>query len=380
MKELAFDEREYRRRFDLVREECGRRGIQYLILRTPEHTCWISGFDPTGVFYQNQLHIDVRTGDVAILTHRAEEKLALVQSWVQRLLIWRHGEDPLKMAAEYASAYLGPGSVIGMNLSGYYQNVSDYHVLHGLLGHVDVVDVSQMIDDLRLRKSDAEIGVMRRAAALADAGFRTALEVIKPGVTELDVNAAIQQKLTSLGCEYPAFPTLVSSGPRTGMFHALPSSRKLEIGDPVTMEIAGVVKRYNVNIVRTVFVGRATEEGRRLYGIVRRAYEAGLAAVRPGVPVGQIDKATREVRRDYAEYIPARAGFGVELAYPPTWIGSLSILESDPHILEPGYVFSLEPSISGYRDWTIIVGSVVLVTKQGAEVLHTIPIDLIEVG
>ena len=90
MKELAFSEKEYRRRFDLVRQEAARRGIDYLLLHKPEHICWISGFDPTGLFYQNQLHIDVRTGEAAVLTHRAEEKLAEAGSWVDRLMIWRH--------------------------------------------------------------------------------------------------------------------------------------------------------------------------------------------------------------------------------------------------------------------------------------------------
>jgi Xaa-Pro dipeptidase len=267
-----------------------------------------------------------------------------------------------------------------MNLGGYYQNVKDYYLLRGKLGDVDVVDVSLMIDDLRLRKSEPEIEAMRRAAALADAGFEAALGAIRPGVTEWDVNAAIQHKLASMGCEYPAVPTLLSSGPRTGLFHGLPSARRLEVGDPVMMEIAGVVKRYNVNLVRTVFVGKAPVEARRLYDIVRRAYEAGLAEVRPGVPAGVIDRATREARKDFSDYIPARAGFGIELAYPPVWMASLSILESDPHILEAGHIFALEPSISGYRDWTVILGNVILVTHTGAEELLRRYPEIVEVG
>jgi Xaa-Pro dipeptidase len=194
------------------------------------------------------------------------------------------------------------------------------------------------------------------------------------------VNAAVQFALAAHGGEYPAFPTLISSGERTGPLHNLPSDRVLQVGDPIFMEIAGVRHRYNVNLLRTVFVEEAPPLAREIYAVAQAAFDAGLALTRPGMPVGEIDRATREARRDYMDYVPGtRSGFGIGLSYPPIWISTLSILDGDPHVLAPGYVFSLEPHIQGYNDWSITVGNILLVTPDGHEELLRAPTTMVEV-
>jgi Xaa-Pro dipeptidase len=382
MNELAFPREEYRRRFDRVCDEAARRRIDYLLITEPAHICWISGFDPSGLFYKNQLHIDIKTGESAILTHTAEEKLARIRSWVEHILVWKHGSNPMEIAINHARKSLstGEGLVMGMNLQTPYLTPADYYALRGSLSNVGVVDVTRLIDDARLHKSEHELEAIRQAAEWAGEALQAALNVIKPGVREIDVNAAIQQKIASVGSEYPAFPTLVSSGTRTGLFHALPGKRVIEEGDPVLVEIMGVCKRYHASVIRTVFAGKASPEAREIYQIVHKAYEAGLSEIKPGNPVGEIDRATCEIRKDFEQYIPARSGFGVELGYPPSPMGSLSILVGEPHVLEPGLVFTMEPSISGYNDWTIIIGNCVLMTTDGYELLFDQNVDLLELG
>lgn len=379
---LAFSNQEYQRRFKAVCDEAARRRIDYLLLTEPAHICWISGFDPSGLFYKNQLHIDVKTGESAILTHFAEAKLARIGSWVEDILVWSHGDNPMEMAVNHGKKYWHQNNrrLIGMNLNTPYLSVADYYALRGGFGDMGVVDVTGLIDDVRMKKSKPELDALRTAAEYAAEALAAAYEAIAPGVREIDVNAVIQETLVSVGCEYPAFPTLVSSGPRTGLFHAFPSKRVIEEGDPVVVEIMGVYKRYHASIIRTVFAGKANAEARKIYGIVRSAYESGLSAIAPGNPVGQIDRNTRKARRDYSDYIPARSGFGVELGYPPSPIGNLSILDGDPHTLEPGYAFTLEPSIAGYNDWTIIIGNCVVINETGYELLFDENVDLLELG
>jgi Xaa-Pro dipeptidase len=146
------------------------------------------------------------------------------------------------------------------------------------------------------------------------------------------------------------------------------------------IEIMGVHKRYHASVVRTVFAGKASSEARKIYEIVLNAYEAGLAAIKPGKPVGEIDKATCDARKGYERFIPARTGFGVELGYPPSPMGNLSILQDEPYTLEPGLAFTMEPSISGYNDWTIIIGNCVVITDDGYELLFDQNVGLLEFG
>lgn len=382
MKDLAFSEDEYSRRFDLVCNMAKERKIDYLLITEPSHVCWLSGFDPVGLFYKNQLHIDVKSGDAAVMTHSAEEKMAAMNSWVDRLLIWHHGSDPMRVAVDHAKKYLaGAGEkVVGMNLQTPYFPIADYYAIRGGLGNVGVVDVTKMIDDARMKKSEPELLVVRQAAEWAGEALKAAYAAVKPGVREKDINVAIQKNIASSGSEYPAFPTLVSSGPRTGLFHALPGERIIEEGDPIMIEIMGVHKRYHASVVRTVFAGKASQEARKIYELVLNAYENGLSAIKLGNPVGDIDKATCEVRKGYEQYIPARTGFGVELGYPPSPMGNLSILQGEPYVLEPGLAFTMEPSISGYNDWTIIIGNCVVITEDGYDLLFDQNVGLLELG
>lgn len=382
MKDLAFSKEEYRRRFDLVCSMAKERKVDYLLITEPSHVCWLSGFNPSGLFYKNQIHIDVKSGDTAVMTHRTEEKMAAMNSWVDRLLIWHHGSDPMRMAVDHAKKFLnGDGEkVVGMNLQTPYFPIADYYAIRGGLGNIGVVDVTKMIDDARMKKSEPELLAIRQAAKWAQEALNAAYEVIKPGIRENDINAAIQEKIASFGSEYPAFPTIVSSGPRTGFFHGLPGERIIEAGDPIMIEIMGVHKRYHASVVRTVFAGKASQKARKIYELVLNAYEAGLSAIKPGNPVGDIDKATCKVRKEYKQYIPARTGFGVELGYPPSPMGNLSILQGEPYIIEPGLAFTMEPSISGYNDWSIIIGNCVVITEGGYDLLFDQNVGLLEFG
>lgn len=380
MKDLAFSEKEYLRRTNLVCNMAKEKNIDYLLITEPSHICWLSGFDPSGLFYKNQLHIDVMSGDAAVMTHRAEEKMAAINSWIDNFLIWHHGSNPNRLSVDHAKQYLDNtgDKIVGMNLQTPYFPIADYYAIRGGLGNVGVVDVTKMIDDARMKKSDSELLVVRQAAAWAQKALNAAYTVIKPGVKEKDINAVIQEKIASSGSEYPAFPTLVSSGPRTGLFHSLPGERVIEEGDPVMIEIMGVHKRYHASVVRTVFAGKASQKARKIYDIVLNAYEAGLSAIKHGNPVGDIDKATCDVRKGYERYIPARTGFGVELGYPPSPMGNLSILQGEPYVLEPGLAFTMEPSISGYNDWTIIIGNCVVITEDGYDLLFDQNVGLLE--
>lgn len=242
------------------------------------------------------------------------------------------------------------------------------------------VEATAALTELRLVKSAEEIAVLRHAAALADAGMAAAVAAAGSGVREVDLAAAAQQALAAAGSEYSSFPGLVGSGPRSGLYHPLATTRRLAPGDAVEIEVTGAARRYNSNVVRTIYVGEPSAEQRARYEIVHEAFHAGVAAVEPGRPVGDVDAITRRVRERYADFIPSRAGYGIELSYPPFLTGALSILVGAPHAFEPGMVFSLEPSIAGFRGETTILGCNVLVTEAGAEILHHHPRELVAVA
>jgi Xaa-Pro aminopeptidase len=232
------------------------------------------------------------------------------------------------------------------------------------------VEATHILTAERLRKSDEEIAVMARAAAVADRAMEATVSGITAGAREKDAALRGYDALAAAGSEYPSFPALLGTGPRSGLYHPLPTERVITPGDAVEIEMTAVFARYNSNIVRTVFVPPVAREQRQAWDCVRAAFDAALRQMRPGQTAGAVDDASRAARAPYARHIPSRTGYSVGLSYPPFLMQPLSLLTGEPARLEPGMVFSLEPSVAGARGETVILGCNVLVTENEPRVLN----------
>lgn len=366
---LKFSIQEFATRMGRLREALGAAGIDVFMASAPENMNYFSGFDPYGIFYYQQLYLTPVREQGILLTHKAEAELARTQCWIDDIRLWTHGEDPVAHTLEILDDVgLGAGGTLGIEFGRFNYQIQHYLRLKEALPGVRIVDATDIGERLRLVKSPAEIALMRKAANYTDIGMSAAYDTIRPGATEREVNARMEHAMAAAGSVASPSPTILGSGPRSGLFHALPTERVIEDGDAVILEPWGTCERYAVNICRTLTTGKADDRLRRLFGIVRDAFWKGFEAVGPGVPVGEIDRICKEARGGYEKYFPARSGFGLGLQYPNLHLHP-SILEGDPHVLEPGMIFALEPSIAQYEGNTVIVGGCVLVTEDGAELI-----------
>jgi len=127
-----------------------------------------------------------------------------------------------------------------------------------------------------------------------------------------------------------------------------------------------------------VVVGRPSEKVKEVHALLVQAVMQATEAVKPGVPVAELDRITRRITRKYDHGRKHRTGYGLEAGYPPAWMGNLSILDGDPHILESGMVFSIEPTIVLPEEgFGVVLGNNVLVTGEGYELLNKVPLDLV---
>lgn len=375
-----FPTAEYRARVAEYRRRMTERGVDVYLGSSPEQMNYLTGFDPLGLYFFQKMVLS-REGErePILLTHKCEAELARTTCWIDDVRIWRHGEDPVARTLELLREVgVTAGTVVGLDMDSWYLKAATVDQLRAALPETEFVDATDLGLEQRMVKSPAEVAYMREAAGLADLAFQVAIDTIRPGVSENHVLGAIQAALAEANCEYPALPFIIGAGARSGLFHPLPTENLVREGDPVMLELTGVRARYNSNIVRTVVCGAASPELRQLHAVVKESFDRGLEAIQPGAPVGEVDRISREVRRNYADYIPSRSGFGMELAYPPVWLGRPDLLEGDPHVFEPGMVVSLEPSIAQYRGVTVIFGKNVLVTETGHEVLHSTPDEIFE--
>lgn len=369
---------EYRDRLARTRAWMRENDVDLLALNQPEHYNWLSGYDPTSVFYHQTLLVE-RDGDrdPVLLCNKAELALCAETCWLDDVrTIWTH-EDQIAQVMEAVrdlGDYADRPIRLGVNLASYHFRPVFAFGLREALPQAELVDVSAALDDLRLVKSPAEIDYLRRAAHIADLGVTAGINAIREGVTDREVLAEIQHAVFLNGGEFPAYPTLVDA---RGTLHGTPTGKILRPGDTIYMEVSGVVRRYHCNISRTVLVGEPSKEVRKLYTVVKDALDRGTEALRPGVRVSEIVDLVAEAQSGYEKNTWGRFGFSMEIAYPPIWIGGLSLMKGDDHVLEPGMVITMEPGLSYADGATMMMGNNVLVTEHGPEILNNVPVELI---
>ncbi|KAA9007494.1 aminopeptidase P family protein [Paenibacillus spiritus] len=212
-----------------------------------------------------------------------------------------------------------------------------------LEGAAKLVPSSKLVEDLRMIKDDSELEIMQRAADLADDTFRHILGIVKPGMTERDVDLEMEFYMRSRGATSSSFDTIVASGVRSAMPHGVASGKVIESGDLVTFDFGALLDGYCSDLTRTVAVGEAAPKLKEIYDIVLEAQLHALEQIKPGMTGRECDALTRDIitRYGYGEYFGHSTGHGLGMEVHE-W-PRLSKMSDD--ILQPGMVVTVEPGI-----------------------------------
>ncbi len=229
--------------------------------------------------------------------------------------------------------------------------------------HCRLLPASKLMYRLRQVKDDEEIRRLIAAQRIAEGALKQILTEITPGVTEKEVAARLQYLMLSAGADRMSFDPIVASGPNSSMPHAVPTDRKIQDGDFVTMDFGCVYQGYCSDMTRTVAVGHVSEEMERVYHVVLQAQLAGIAAARAGATGAQIHGAARKVIADagYGKYFGHSFGHGVgvEIHEQPN---------ASPSVDAPlscGAVISAEPGIYLPGKFGVRIEDVVILQTDG---------------
>jgi Xaa-Pro aminopeptidase len=240
-----------------------------------------------------------------------------------------------------------------------------------------LVATDRFIERRRAVKDAVEIQTLRLAARLLSRVARHVPPFVRPGRSELEVAADIDAAIRAAGFERPAFDTIVASGPNSARPHARPGGRILSPGDGVVLDFGGVYDGYCVDLTRTLHVGPASPDVKRLVDAVRRAHAAAIAAVKPGTRPSDIDAAARSVlsKEGLGEAFGHGTGhgLGLEVHEDPRISKLPGALPDDPVV--PGMVFTIEPGAYVEGVGGVRIEDDVLVTEAGCEVLTDVPIE-----
>lgn len=255
----------------------------------------------------------------------------------------------------------------------------EFHMLTQALADAlalpELVERERFIEGLRASKDALEIAFMRKAQAITDAGFAFIVDIIEPGMTEAQVQRALDTFMLDAGAEGLAFSTIVAAGAHAASPHAISGDTRIARGDAIVMDFGARFGGYCSDMTRTVFVGEPTEKMYRAWEAMRNANEAAEAALRSGKIGAEI--------HELAETVLAEGGFANTMSHG---LGhSLGIdIHEDPALsprnakpLPAGAVLTVEPGIYLPAEFGMRLEDFGVVTETGYDVITQSSHDMV---
>jgi Xaa-Pro aminopeptidase len=295
----------------------------------------------------------------------------------------RYGEQATK---QMAAAGVHADVVVGLTGAALLAHLADATAPHATVGfeaahvsfqqHADwaaaftctLRPASGLVEAERRTKDDGEVEAMARACRIADQALAEVAPLLGDGLTEAQVRNLLEIRLRELGASGPSYETIVATGPvNAALPHHRPTDTLIEPGHTVIIDVGALVSGYHSDMTRSYVVGEPSPLQRELYGMVLAAQLAGLAAIGPGVPAKEIDRACRSliVEAGYGDWFSHGTGHGVGL-----------LIHEEPFenatseaILQVGDVVTVEPGVYREGFGGIRVEDLVVVTREGCRVL-----------
>lgn len=300
-------------------------------------------------------------------------------------LVHQPSVHPGEWMAERMRAHLGSSPLrVG------YENEAQFFTVRTFLALVEglpdwhFVPSGELVNWVRLIKSPAELDCLRAAGRVAAAAMRAGLDAIAPGRPMHEVAAAISaaqvRGVDGLDGDYPAIVPMLPTGAGADTPHLTWTAAPLPVGEPISLEIAGVFRRYHAPLARTAVIGAASGRVDRLAGFTVEALEAALASVRVGATVSDVAAAYLQVINAAGYEKSSRLGYSIGIGYPPDWgERTLSVRLGDETVLAEG--MSLHLIAGMWEDGFGFENSEsIIVTSQGPEQLTDVPRGLLPAG
>ena len=378
---LHFDQAEFDARRGRTQQALIEAGLDGLLAFKPETQYWLTGFDSFGYVFFQCLYFGV-DGRTMLLTRSPDLRQAQLTSNIQDIRIWEDLEDasPADQLREVLAEFGLKGARLGVETETYGLTARNGRRLQAAMdGFCTLVEANETVSRLRALKSPAEIAYVRKAAELGDAAFEAGLAEIAPGAFEGDVLAAMQGAVFRGGGDYAGNEFIVGSGDHALLCRYQTGRRHLDTRDQLTLEWAGVTKRYHAALMRTITVGQACQRQRDMAKAAHDALLAVEAALTPGNTFGAgfdaharvLDSAGLKAHRLNA------CGYSLGAVFAPNWMDWPMLYHGNPVEIAPGMVIFVHiivvDSDSGLA---MCPGRTSLIGAHGAEPLSRLPLEL----
>jgi Xaa-Pro dipeptidase len=376
---LPFTPEEYAKRVEGVREEMERRGLDLLLISVPDNIFYLTGFQ-TGWLMQTFLVLALPLKGEAMWILRKTElsnaRFLAKVSWVKEGYGVDDSADPIEVLASVLKQFGHQESHIGIEQEGHYFNISFYFRLQKELSKAKLGDGSNIIEDLRRVKSEAELRYMRQAGEITAKALRAGIDALHEGMTDSELASVLLATATREGSDPMSCGPFVTTGKRSFLAHSSWVGAPVKRGDVVNTEMAAVAGRYNTPAFRVSVIGEPSDELKRLHDASYAGLKAGLANLGPGMTSDQGDRVVREAiaKKGLGEYFVVRAAYSIGLAFTAAWgeFHIMSIRPRDPRTLASGMCFHLVPALYKEGFGAVCCSMSIEITEDGCRPLTSI--------
>ncbi|OCK60184.1 Xaa-Pro peptidase family protein [Bradyrhizobium sp. LMTR 3] len=374
-RDLTFSIGEYRRRLFSVQELMADRGLDCVILDEPEMMAWLSGYTVSENLWRACV-VPV-SGEPFLLVRKLDMPPARQRSWMEDIVGFGDWDDPLVALVDALRDRKIAHENIGVEFQSNSFTVRRYQSLRELLPDSDFRDLERSAWSLRGRKSSEEIAHMRRAGTLLDAALQATVREVGCGKSQRDVAAVAASAYYKLGFD-DGFVGPLNVGSGWDSLHGFLEERPLVDGDIVHIELLPRLRFYTVRIMRSVIVGRATDEQKVAAEKLISLQDQQIAALRPGALAADVDHIVREgmvaagLRSTYDNITGYTLGVTPLVSQHTSDLHRCFTPRSD-WVIEEGMVFHMYTSAAG-----LAMSDSVVVTKSGGERLTKTPRQIFE--
>ena len=326
-------------------------------------------------------------GGSLLITPSMEMDMAEEAATVDRIEAWNDGMG--NEWREALSTVLADAGRIAIEKEQMPPVVRGY--LDSLFEKARICDVTFIVADMRMVKSEEELQLARHAGQVAMTMMAAGYDTIRDGVPEYEAALAISAAGTRKSAELldayykdsrmspnTHFLQIMASGNEITMPHHRASTRIMQRGEPVFLCFCGMTNfhRFKLGFDRTFWIGEIADKSQEaVYQLAVKSQFAALAMLRPGVMAEEVHAAYAEVIQSAGYEYPFRCGRGTGFSY----LEKPQLVFGDKTVLQPGMVLAVDGSVSVKKTFRAQVGDSFIVTKDGYEPLTEFPIDLEDV-
>ncbi|GAB4073039.1 ectoine hydrolase DoeA [Barrientosiimonas marina] len=385
---LTFSISEYRERLLKTKQRMAEAEVDLLFVTDPANMNYLSGYDAWSFYVQQMLIVHLEEEQPIWVGRGQDAQAAWHTTWISEDCIVPYADDyvqsdskhPMDFVCDLLKKKGWENQTIALEMDAYYFTAKSYLQLTKGLPNARFKDGTNLVNWLRIIKSEQEITYIKQAARISEKAMQAAFDTMNEGVRQCDVVAGISHaQITGtedFGGDYPAIVPLLPTGEKTSASHLTWTEERFNDGDPAIIELAGCYKRYHSPLARTAVIGKPSQQMQYVSDVVLEGINTTLDAVRPGVTCEELESVWRGVIEQSGIKKESRMGYSVGLNYPPDWgEHTASLRPNDRTVLEPNMTFHLIPGI-WMDNMGVEISESFRVTEDGCDILADYPREL----